>query len=98
MARHESKVEDAVAQQIARLQAEVNSLQSQLNRRSTVTKDLSLEELIPKWSGTENAAPLTEFFEAIEETDRIGNWADADKSQVAVLKLTDAVKAYYSSA
>jgi hypothetical protein len=98
MARHESKVEDAVTQQIARLQAEVNSQQSQLTTRPTVTKDLSLVGLIPKWSGSEKAAPLTEFFEAIEGTARIGNWSDADKIQVAVLKLTDAAKAYYSSA
>jgi hypothetical protein len=79
MARHESKVEDAVAQQIARLQTEVNSLQSQLTTRPTVTKDLSLVGLIPKWSGTEKATPLTAFFEAIEGTARIGNWSDADK-------------------
>jgi hypothetical protein len=63
-----------------------------------VTKDLSLVGLIPKWSGTEKAAPLSEFFEAIEGTARLGNWSDADKIQVAVLKLTDAAKAFYSSA
>jgi hypothetical protein len=58
---------------------------------------MSLVGLIPKWPGTEKATPLAEFFEAIEGTARIGNWSDADKIQVAVLKLTDTAKAYYSS-
>jgi hypothetical protein len=53
MARHGSKIEDAVAQHIVPIQAEVNSLLSQLTRRPTVTKNLSLEGLIPKWSGTQ---------------------------------------------
>jgi hypothetical protein len=97
MAKHEPKVEDAVAQQVSRLLAEVHSLQAQLTARPTLTKDMSLVGLIPKWSGTEKATPLAEFFEAIEGTARIGNWSDADKIQVAVLKLTDTAKAYYSS-
>src|SRR5215470_18879002 len=97
MARHEPKMEEAVTQQFARLQAEVNSLHAQLTARPTLTKDMSLVGLVPKWSGTEKASPLAEFFDAIEGTARIGNWSDADKLQVAVLKLTDAAKAYYSS-
>jgi hypothetical protein len=52
---------DAVAQQMAWLQLEVQNLQAQLQSRP-VTKDLSLAALVPKWAGTDKAVPLHEFF------------------------------------
>ena len=55
-----------VAQQMARLQLEVQSLQAHLQARPTATKDLSLASLIPKWAGKDKAVPLHEFFKAIE--------------------------------
>jgi hypothetical protein len=36
------------------------------------------------------------FFEAIESTARVRNWTEADKIQIAILKLTDLAKAFYS--
>jgi hypothetical protein len=65
MAIHELKLEDPIAQQMARLQDEVQNLQMQLVARPTAAKDMSLVSLIPKWSGTEKVTPLHEFFEAI---------------------------------
>jgi hypothetical protein len=61
--------------------------------RTPVSKDLSLVALIPKWSGNEAAVPLNEFMDAIEGSARIGNWSDADKIQVCVLKLRDTARA-----
>jgi hypothetical protein len=53
---------EQVAQQMAWLQLEVKSLQAQLQARPTVTKDLSLVSLIPKWARNDKAVPLHEFF------------------------------------
>jgi len=58
----------------------------QLRRQGT--KDLSLVTFVPKWSRTETASPLIEFFEAIEGTARIGNWSEADQMQICTLRLT----------
>jgi len=38
---------------MARLQAEIQNLQAQLQARPSVTKDLSLVTLVTKWSGTD---------------------------------------------
>ena len=88
---------ETVVQQMARLQPEVQSLQSQLQTRPTVTKDLSSVSLIPKWAGNDKAIPLHDFFEAIEGSARVGNWSEADRIQVAVLKLADAARAFYNA-
>jgi hypothetical protein len=76
---------EQIAQQMARLQLEVQSLQAQLQGRPTVTKDLSLVSQIPKWAGNDKAVPLHEFFEAIEGSARVGNWSEQDMIQVATL-------------
>ena len=47
----------AVAQQMASLQLEVQSLQAQLQARPTANKNLSLVSLIPKWDGSDKAVP-----------------------------------------
>jgi hypothetical protein len=88
---------ESASQQIARLQLEVQQLQSQVLGRTPVSKDLSLVALIPKWSGNEAAVPLHEFIDTIEGSARIGNWSDADKIQVCVLTLTDTARAYYNA-
>jgi hypothetical protein len=59
---------EGVAQQIARLQLEVQNLQAQIQMRSAATKDLSLVPLVPKWAGTDKTIPLHEFFDTIENT------------------------------
>jgi hypothetical protein len=87
---------EALSQQKARLQQEILSMQAQLQTRPSATKDLSLVSLIPKRAGNEKAIPLHEFFETIEGSARLGNWSDTDKIQVAVLKLTDAARAFYN--
>jgi hypothetical protein len=72
---------EAVAQHMAKLQLEVQSLQAQLQMRPSVTKDLSLVSLIPKWAGNDKAVPLHFFFK-VECSARVGNWANADMIQV----------------
>jgi hypothetical protein len=90
---------EQVAQQMARLKLEVQSLQAQLQARPTVTKDLSLVSLIPKWAGNDKAVPpppLHEFFEAIEGSALVGNWSEQDMIQVATLKLATSARAFYN--
>jgi hypothetical protein len=64
----------ASADQMSRLQAEIQNPQVQLQTRPPVTKDLSLVAMVPKWSGTNKAVPLHEFFDILESTARVGNW------------------------
>jgi hypothetical protein len=58
----------------------------------TVHKDLSLDSLIPKWSGSESETPLEEFLSTIEASARIGKWQELYKIEVATLRLTGAAK------
>jgi hypothetical protein len=80
------------------LQAEIASLRLQVSSgRPTVAKDLSLISQVPRWAGTEKSVSVDEFFELVESVARIGNWSEADQKQAAILKLTDAARAFYSS-
>ena len=63
---------------------------------SAKPKDLSLVSLVPKWSGSDTALPIQEFFEIIEDSAKLGSWSEADQILVCALKLTDAARAYYS--
>jgi len=87
---------ETVAQQMARLQLEVQNLKAQLHTRTPVTKNLSLVELVPKWSGTDKAVSLHEFFETIESTGRFGNWTQEDMVRIATLKLSDVDRTFYN--
>jgi len=58
---------------------------------------MSLVSLIPKCAGNNKLIPLHEFFEAIEGSARVGNWSEADRIQIAVLKLMDAARAFYNA-
>jgi hypothetical protein len=80
-------------------QREIQRLRDQLNTTPprTAHKDLSLVSLIPKWSGSESAVSLEEFFASIEGSAKIGHWSEADCMQVAVLKLVDAARTFYFS-
>jgi hypothetical protein len=52
--------------QIASLQAELANLRVQMRSgHPTAPKDLSLMALIPKWTGTAESIPVSEFFGAI---------------------------------
>jgi hypothetical protein len=87
---------EPVAQQLARLQLEVQNLHAQLQAKTQATKDLSMVTLINRWSGTDKSQPVNDFFDPIEASARVGNWSDADK-KVCILKLTDAAKAFYNA-
>ena len=87
---------ETVAQQMAKLQTEVQNLQAQLQARPTATKNLSLIALVPKWAGNDKAIPLHEFFETIEITARIANWSQEEMVRIAVLKLTHTTTAFYT--
>jgi hypothetical protein len=58
---------------------------------------MSLVTLVPKWSGTETAIPITRFFDVIEGAATMGNWTDADRVGVWALKLTDTAGEFYDS-
>jgi hypothetical protein len=85
------------AQQLARLQLEVQRLQTQLQVGAAATKDLSLVSLVPNWAGTPGSAPLSEFLESIENASRIGRWTDDDKFGIAILKLSDMTRAFFNA-
>jgi hypothetical protein len=62
----------------------------------TVNKDLSLISLLPKWSGLESGVLLEEFFESIDGSSLIERWSEADKLQIAALKLTETAGMFYN--
>ena len=61
----------------------------------TIRKDFSLIFFLPKWSGAETSVSLEEFLSSIDRASRIGHWDEADRLQVAVLRLADPAKAFY---
>jgi hypothetical protein len=61
----------------------------------TLHKDLSLVTLVPKWSGSDSTVTLEEFLSSIESAARIGRSQDADKREIASLKLVDSAKLFY---
>jgi len=61
----------------------------------TIHKDLSLITLIPNWSGPESAVTLEEFFDCIEGSSHIGQWQDADKVEIVILKLAGPDKVFF---
>ena len=62
-----------------------------------VRKDLSLISLVPKWSGSESAVSLEEFFENIESALKICRWHSSDCMQIVALKLTDSARTFYNT-
>jgi hypothetical protein len=64
----------------------------------TIHKDLSLVELIPKRSGQESTVTLEEFLSSIESSARLGRWEDADRVEIAVLKLTGSATTFFRDA
>jgi hypothetical protein len=90
----ENKYRDELAEsraEIARLRERMAAMMP------TVHKDLSLISLLPKWSGAEAAAPLEEFLSSIEGAAKMGRWDDANRLQVAILRLSDTAKAFYDA-
>jgi hypothetical protein len=56
-----------------------------------------LINFIPKWSGTDKAVNVKDFFDSVESSAKVGNWTDTDKIRITVLKLTVVAKAFYWS-
>jgi hypothetical protein len=52
--------------------------------------------MVPKWSRTEKAVPLHEFFEILESTARVVNWSHDDLIRIAAMKLTDVARVLYN--
>ena len=63
----------------------------------TVRIDFSLIFFVPKCSGAETSVPLGEFLSSIDTASRIGHWDGADSLQVAILRLADPAKAFYTT-
>jgi hypothetical protein len=86
-----------------RWQAELMETKNELQRLresivlgiATLNKELFLVVLVPKWSRSDPAIPFEEFLSSIEAAARIERWQDADKREIAALKLTDSVKLFY---
>jgi hypothetical protein len=90
----------------ARLQAEVLETKAEIQRLrdsiSTISvgapdvhKDLSIVNLLPKWSRSDSSITLEKFLSSIESAAKIGHWSDSDTREIAVLKLTDSAKLFY---
>jgi hypothetical protein len=84
------------ADQMFRLQSEIQNLQAQLQAGSPVTKDLSLIGMVSKCSGMEKAVPLQEFSEILESTALVGNWAQEDLIRIVAMLLTDVARIFYN--
>jgi hypothetical protein len=54
--------------------------------------------MVPKGSGTDKAVPLYEFFEILESTARVENWAQDDLIRIAAMHLTDVARIFYTGA
>ena len=84
--------------QLLESKAEITRLRERLSIGTpTVHKDLSLISLVPKWSGSESAISLEEFFENIENAAKIGRWHSSDCMEIAALKLTDSARTFYNA-
>ena len=87
----------------ARVQAELAETKIELQRlrqsissgKPTLHKDLSLLTLISKWWGSDSTFTLEEFSSNVEAAAWIGRWQDADKREIALLKLTVSAKLFY---
>jgi hypothetical protein len=91
------RAEEQLKREMSDLHAELRVLREQVSAgRPTAPKDMSMVSLIPKWGGTEKSVPISEFFDTIEGAAKVGNWSPEDKIQIAILKLMDAAKTFYS--
>lgn len=79
---------------IAELQERINSSQSV---PTTVTKDLTIANLIENWRGDGSGIPVHAFFKKIDDAASIGNWSDSDKVRIVSLKLRGPAALYYNS-
>jgi len=82
--------------ELAEAKTEVQRLRERMSIGThAVHKDLSLITLVPKWSGSNSAVPLEEFFSIIDSAARIGRWQDRDCFEIAALKLVDSARVFY---
>jgi hypothetical protein len=95
----ETKSEETLLkQQVELLQRELGNLRVQVTYQNPVQpKDLSLINFIPRWSGTDKAVNVKDFFDSVESSAKVGKWTDTDKIRITVLKLTEVAEAFYCS-
>jgi hypothetical protein len=85
---------EALAQQLSKLQLEVQNLRAQI-QTSQAVRDMSVISLVPSWLGTEKGISLNEFLEAVERTAWLGNWSERDKVQIAILRLRENARVFF---
>jgi hypothetical protein len=92
-------MQDASLQaQLLESKAEITRLRERLSTGiPTEHKDVSLISLVPKWSVSESAFSLEEFFENIESAAKIGRWHSSHCMQIAALKLTVSARTFYNT-
>jgi len=82
--------------ELTETKAEVQCLSERMSLGTpSVHNGLSLITLVPKWSGTNSAVPLEEFFSSIDSGARIGRWQDRDCFEIPALKLVDSARVFY---
>jgi len=89
--------EASLQAQLLGTKAEITRLRERLSIGTpTVHKDLSLISLVLKWSVSESAVSLEEFFESIQSAAKIGRWHSADCMQIVSLKIIDSARTFYN--
>src|SRR5215469_4079172 len=83
------------AQEVADLKDQVARLQAQI---SSAAKDLSLVNIIPKWSGSSQSGSLSDFINSVERAADSGNWSDQDRVSLAIMKLEDSARLFVEAA
>jgi hypothetical protein len=83
--------------ELSAAQNEIQRLRDQSATVPPTVHKIFFISLIPKWSVTESAVSLVEFFSIIEGSARNGHCLEAGCLQVAVLGLVDNVRTFYNS-
>lgn len=82
--------------ELTEAKVEVQRLRERISIETpTVHKDLPLITLFPKWSGSNSAVRLEEFFSSIDSAASIGRWQDRDWFEIAALRLKDSARVFY---
>jgi len=82
--------------ELTEAKAEIQRLKDRISAGTpTVHIELSLITLVSKWTGSDAAVTLEEFLSSNETSARIGRWKEADKLEIALLKLAGPAKTFY---
>ena len=84
--------------QLAESKAEIARLKECLSTGTpTIHKDLSLNSLVPTWSGSESAITLAEFMEKIDSAAKLGRWHSSDCLRIPERTLADPAMSFYNT-